>query len=125
MREPHRIPLDSLDPETWEPGYWARFRREVMDRAAFELARRGRREPITVSQVVGSWARALVPAALAAAAAAIFLLPAPPATGTSEARLAGIEEILTGELEEPPIPVVLASDAAGGEVASDPQIEGF
>ncbi|NIP59921.1 MAG: hypothetical protein GWM92_16540 [Gemmatimonadetes bacterium] len=125
MRDPHRIPLDALDPETWEPGYWVRFRRKVMDRAALELARRGRRRPVTVSQVVGSWARALVPAAVVAAAASIFLLPAPPATGASEARLAGIEELLTGELEELPIPVVLASEGAGDEPTAEPEIEGF
>lgn len=125
MRDSDRIPLEVLDPGTSKPGYWDRFRREVMDRAATELARRGRRGPVTVSQVVGSWARALVPAAVAAAAAAILLLPAPPATGASEARLAGIEELLTGDLEEPPIPVVLAAEEGGSEPALDPETEGF
>ena len=70
--------LATLDPGAHDSAYWIRFRSSVVAGAAGELARR-RRSEATVGDLVLSWSRALVPAAMLAAAAAAFLLfkPAP------------------------------------------------
>ncbi|MBI4521250.1 MAG: hypothetical protein HY701_10460 [Gemmatimonadetes bacterium] len=61
-----RAPLGSLDPEVWDPGFWERFHRRVLARAAGELARRRSSAP-RVNDLLLSWSRAVVPAALLAA----------------------------------------------------------
>jgi hypothetical protein len=66
--------LGTLDPAAHVPGYWTDFRRRVMLAAAPELARRRRWAEVTVSDVVFSWSRTLVPSAMMAAAVAGFLL---------------------------------------------------
>jgi hypothetical protein len=66
--------LGSLDPGARDPGYWADFQRTVLLAARPELARRRKLAELTVSDVVFSWSRALVPAAMMAAATAAFLL---------------------------------------------------
>lgn len=62
--------LATLDPERSDAGYWHRFHRWVLKAAAPELARRRRQRPMTVSEMVFSWWRALVPIAMATAALA-------------------------------------------------------
>jgi hypothetical protein len=66
--------LGALDPGERAPGYWRNFERTVLAAARPELARRRRLAEITVSEVVFSWSRALVPAAMVAAATAAFLI---------------------------------------------------
>lgn len=61
-----RAPLGSLDPEVWDPGFWERFHRRVLARAAGELARRRSSAP-HIDDLLLSWSRAVVPAALLAA----------------------------------------------------------
>ena len=63
-----------LDPGRDDPGYWTGFRNTVMERARLELARRREAMRLTVPTVLFGWARGLVPAALAAAAIAGFMV---------------------------------------------------
>ncbi len=97
--------LYELDPSSHDPKYWIRFRSWVMNGAALELARRRMVTQMTVGDVVQSWARALVPTALLAAALAGILLwsfgPVPPIT---------VEELLVSEIQGETIPM-LASPA--------------
>jgi hypothetical protein len=83
--------LSSLDPARLEPRYWHEFRRGVMLSAQAELARRRRAAEVTVSDVVSSWSRALVPAAVVASLAAFFALKQGAVEAPSPIRL---EEIL-------------------------------
>jgi hypothetical protein len=66
--------LTSLDPADRDPRYWFEFHRGVMLSSGAELARRRRLAEVTVSDVVFSWSRGLIPAAAAAAVAAFFAL---------------------------------------------------
>ena len=87
-----------LDPERSDPGYWGRVHRWVVTAAAPELARRRRAAGANVSDVMLSWWRALVPAALATALLAVMMLlqerpePAPVAyVDMSEILVVGVE----------------------------------
>jgi hypothetical protein len=97
--------LSMIDPASRDPNYWMRFRSWVLSGASRELARRRMMAQLTVGDVVGSWARALVPTALLAAVLAGVLLwrsgmPVP----------MSVEELLVSEIEGETIPV-LASPA--------------
>ncbi|TVP50022.1 MAG: hypothetical protein EA350_01155 [Gemmatimonadales bacterium] len=106
-----RVPLESLDPATREPEYWARFHDAVLRAASPELARR-RAMPLTISGVLLSWSRALVPGAAAAAAIAGILL-VPLADGDDSSLLFGVEDILREEAVRADLaPAFLASDAS-------------
>lgn len=73
----------ALDPGRDDPGYWDRFQERTLGLLEPELARRRRSlEGLTVSDVVTSWSRTVVPLAMAAAAVAVMVLwnqPADPA----------------------------------------------
>jgi len=69
--------LGELDPGRDSATYWMRFHRSTVEAATFELARRRRIAARTVTGVVSSWSRAVVSAALAAAAAAGLFLAQP------------------------------------------------
>ena len=102
-----RARLGVLDPASDDPAYWRRFHDAVMERSQGVLAAR-RKQSVTVEGLVLSWGRVVLPAALAAVAAAAVLLPgAPP----PDAEVAGVEEVLemptTGE---DPLPAFLHSD---------------
>ena len=104
--------LASLDPGRRDPRYWPEFQRAVMLSAGAELARRRRLAELTVSDVVFSWSRGLVPAAAAASLAAFFLLR--PAAAPSPAPLR-LEEALFADNVE-----VSASDVSNdlaGEIS--------
>ena len=107
--------LQALDPATQDPHYWVRFRGWVLSAAAGELARRRLMAELTVGDVVASWARALVPTAvLAAAVAGVVLLRA---EAYSEERPIGVEELLVSDIPGETIPVMLAPDRTDGVVA--------
>lgn len=111
------IDLRSLDPGESSAGYWNRFHAEVMGAAEMELARR-RAAALSVSGVLLSWSRAVVPAAaVAAAVAGILLVPAPPAPEASSALGMGVEEILREEAVRAELaPVFLSSDESPDDV---------
>lgn len=69
--------LGEIDPGRDSATYWMRFHRGTVEAAAFELARRRRAAQRTVTGVVSSWSRAVVSAALVAAAAAGLFLAQP------------------------------------------------
>jgi len=85
----------ALDPETYDPNYWLRFRGWVVSGAAAELARRRLMARLTVGEVMSSWARTLVPTAMLAAAVAAMLLVR---SGSFEAAPIALEELLVTEI---------------------------
>jgi len=65
----------ALDPGRGDPGYWSRFQNRTLALVEPELARRREAlDRMTVSEVVTSWSRAVVPVAMVAAAAAVMVL---------------------------------------------------
>lgn len=100
-----RTSLAFLDPQSGDPGYWERFKHQVLVLAGPELARRRAVRPVTVSDVVMGWRNALVPTALlAAAVAGLLLMQGRPLVQTAPI---GVEELLVSGLEEP-IPAMFA-----------------
>jgi len=107
--------LGTLDPASRDPNYWFRFRGWVMTGASRELARRRLMAELTVGDVLTSWARAVVPAAvLAAALAGVFLMRGGVAP---EEHPIGVEELLVLDIPSETVPVLLSPDAATGVVA--------
>lgn len=108
--------LSSLDPAQREPRYWFEFHRGVMLSASGELARRRRLAEVTVSDVVFSWSRALVPAAAMASLVAFFALRSATVNAPSPLRL---EEILweSADASATDISASEVSDAAVGEIS--------
>ena len=111
--------LSALDPEGTDPGYWHRFHLWVVDSAAPQLARRRRLAGSSVSDVMFSWWRTLVPAALATAAVAAAMLwhdrpsPAPVAyVDVDEILMVGIEapEMPSFEMATPDGAIVLVNE---------------
>jgi hypothetical protein len=108
--------LRFVDPATDDAHYWLRFRAWVMKRAAGELARRRLMAELTMGDVVASWARAVVPTAVAAAVVAgLVLLRGVGVAGTPMP--VGVEELLVVGLEGDAIPSALAADEATASVA--------
>ena len=66
--------LEILDPGHDRPGYWGDRRAAIMDRVAFELARRRAAARQSVAAVLTGWSRSLIPVAVAAAAIAAVLV---------------------------------------------------
>jgi hypothetical protein len=102
--------LAALDPGSHEPTYWARFGDWVMSEAGAELTRRRSARRVTVADVLSSWARTVVPTALAAAAVAglVLLRAAPPIPGPEAM---GVEELLVSDLEGLTIPSLLSPES--------------
>lgn len=108
MSDPWQTTPSGLDPEDRERGYWRRFRARTVAMAESELARRRELARLTVSDVVASWSRVVVPAALAAAVAgALMLGSGPPPSDPAEPAV--VEELLDAGAEA--APVLLGSEA--------------
>lgn len=99
--------LSSLDPGHTDASYWVRFHRDAIRRSRPDLARRRRDADLSVLGLMSSWGRAVVPAALAAAAAAGIFLIQPPAQAAPGPLL--VEEVLSLGLSEP-IPGMTTSE---------------
>ncbi len=96
-----------LDPAVEDPNYWLRFQGWVVTSARAELTRRRLMVELTMGDVMSSWARALVPSALLAAAVAGLLAVGPPAPSSAPL---SVEELLVSGLDgEDPIPDRTAS----------------
>ena len=92
--------LRSFDPGASESGYWFRFHQTVMSAARGELARRRMTAGVSVSELVVSWSRTVVPSAVLAAAVAAFVLlrtGAPLPTDQADGPLA-LEDVLLAEV---------------------------
>lgn len=103
-----KVPLDVLDPERDDPGYWDRFQARVLEAVAPVLAER-RRERITVGDVMLSWSRLVLP--LAAAAAALGVLIPRVALQDEVVAVAGVEDVIGVPADGgEPLPAFLHSD---------------
>ena len=125
MRKEKRITLlRALDPAHDRPGYWERFRAEIVERAAFELARRRDRARESVELVLSGWSRSLVPVAVAAAVIAAIML------GSESARDAGsgaplvLEDVLATDLGDEVLQTVIDGEAHASTVAFMAFVEG-
>ena len=105
--------LSMLDPGMTDPGYWPRFHHWVVNAAGPELARRRRAAASTVSGVVLSWWRTLVPVALVTAvlAAAMLVRQRPSATPVA---YVDVDEILMVGIEAPEMPAFEMAAPDGG-----------
>lgn len=113
--------MQHLDPERGHPGYWDRFHARTTRLAAPELARRRRNPGMTVSGVVSSWSRTLVPLTMAAAAAALAVLYGDTRrTAPLDTSPVGVERVVE-ELDGTAPPSILggSSDTDIGTVAAD------
>lgn len=108
--EPRERPLTPLDPARGDPNYWSRFHRRTSALAAPELARRVRRSGETVSGVVTTWSRAIVPLAAAAAATAALLILAEPAVDSEVPVAAEIGAMVESGSGEDPMSALLDSE---------------
>jgi hypothetical protein len=111
--------LAMLDPELDDPGYWPRFHRWVVTSAAPELARRRRTAALTVPDVMLSWWRTLVPAALATAVLAGALLLRDGRARPAPVAYVDVDEILMVGIEAPEMPAFEIADAEGGIVLAN------
>ena len=103
--------LRGLDPATDDPNYWLRFQGWVVSAAGAELARRRLLVQLTMGDVMSSWARALVPGALLAAAVAGLLAVGPPTAPAVS--VVSVEEMLLAGLDEgDPIPAQSVSSVS-------------
>jgi hypothetical protein len=107
--------LSMLDPEGVDPGYWHRFHHWVVNSAGPQLARRRRAAALTVSDVVFSWWRTLVPAALATAmlATAMLMRERP---SVEPVAYVDVDEILMVGIEAPEMPTFEMADPDGAIV---------
>ena len=109
--------LRVLDPSQDDPSYWFRFRGWVMKEAEGELARRRMSVDLTVEDLLESWARTVIPVAMAAGIAAITLIRSSPDDDPKVFMAVGVEELLVREIPAQTQPVLLSPDAAEGTVA--------
>lgn len=108
--------LGALDPAERTPGYWSNFKRTALLAARPELLRRRKLAELTMSDVMFSWSRTLVPAAMMAAATAAFLLirsdtPSPFPVRLEEALSEGIEVAGTAPSVDFEVEISFASES--------------
>ncbi len=97
--------MELLDPGYMDPAYWMRFRAKVVRHGGPELARRRLMGDPSLPEVVMSWARAVVPAAVLAAALAGLLILHD--HSVSQPRTVGVEELLVAGVQGSTIPAEL------------------
>lgn len=119
-----RASLELVDPGYRSPGYWRRFHAAVMERAAFELARRRRLARESVAAVLSGWSRRLIPVAVAAAAVAVFVIGSEVRHAADSAPPLVLEDVLASEVEDGALPVVMSVQAPASPVAFMALVEG-
>lgn len=125
MRNEKRITLlQALDPAHDRPGYWERFRAEIMERAAFELARRRELARESVELVLSGWSRSLVPVAVAAAVIAAIMLGSETTRDPGPGTPLVLEEVLATDLGDEVLQTVIAGEAHASTVAFMAFVEG-
>lgn len=100
--------LSVLDPARGDPNYWLRLRAWVMGAAARELSRRRLMAQLTVGDVMHSWARTVVPTAVATALLAGLLVFR--GSALSAPLPIGVEELLVSEIQGETIPMMLEAE---------------
>lgn len=125
MRNEKRITLlRALDPAHDRPGYWERFRAEIMERAAFELARRRELARESVELVLSGWSRSLVPVAAAAAVIAAIMLGSENTQDPGPGTPLVLEEVLATDFGDEVLQTVIAGEAHASAVAFMAFVEG-
>ncbi|MGI9627187.1 MAG: hypothetical protein ACR2QM_10160 [Longimicrobiales bacterium] len=98
--------LLGLDPEAQDAGYWVEFRRQVLDRAVGELARRREQVRLSIPGVLSGWSRSLIPVSLAAAVIAGIMVMSERQAVDAPVPLA-LEELSRAETEDGPFDDVM------------------
>ena len=125
MRNEKRITLiRALDPAHDRPGYWERFRAEIMERAAFELARRRELARESVELVLSGWSRSLVPVAVDEAVIAAIMLGSETTQDPGPGTPLVLEEVLATDLGDEVLQTVIAGEAHASAVAFMAFVEG-
>ncbi len=106
--------LEVLDPGRGRPGYWRDRRAAIMDRVAFELARRRAVARESVAAVLTGWSRSLIPVGVAAAAIAGVLVTAEARREAQPEPQLVLQDILGDEADE----LVFESLPSTGRTAS-------
>ncbi len=116
--------LRALDPGHEQPGYWTEARARIMDRVAFELARRRAAARESVASVLSGWSRSLIPAAVAAAAiAAVLVSTEARENGVPEAQLV-MQDMLGESANDAAFEILLSADRTGSAGAFMALVEG-
>ncbi len=116
--------LRALDPGHERPGYWTETRARIMDRVAFELARRRAAARESVASVLSGWSRSLIPAAVAAAAiAAVLVSTEARESGVPEAQLV-MQDMLGESANDAAFEILLSADRTGSAGAFMALVEG-
>ena len=116
--------LEVLDPAGENPGYWDWFRGRIMERAAFELARRREAARESVVAVLSGWSRSLIPVAAAAALIAAIMVASEARQDLQPAPQLVLEDVLGGGLGESAFQAALSADAISSPVAFMTFVEG-
>lgn len=113
-----------MDPEYDRPGYWGRLRNRVMERAAFELARRRRIARESVAAVLSGWSRSLIPVAVAAAAIAALLVGGEVRQAAEHIAPLALEDVLANEVEDGALQAVMSGRDPANPVVFMALVEG-
>ena len=116
--------LEVMDPGHGHPGYWDRFRARIMERAVFELARRGELARESVAAVLSGWSRSLIPVALAAAVIAAFLVGNEARRNAAAGPLLALEDVLASDMAGGPFEAVMNGEMHANPVAFMALVEG-
>lgn len=116
--------LEIVDPGYRSPGYWERCHATVMERAAFELARRRALARESVAAVLSGWSRSLIPVAVAAAAVAAFLVGSEVRHAADASPPLVLEDVLANETEDRALEAVMGGQVPANPVAFMALVEG-
>jgi len=116
--------LRVLDPAHDRPGYWERFRAEIMERAAFELARRRDRARESVELVLSGWSRSLIPVALAAAVIAAIMVGSEAVRDSGSGAPLVLEDVLATDFSDEVLETAITGEAHSSSVAFMAFVEG-
>ena len=116
--------LRVLDPAHDSPGYWERFRAEIMERAAFELARRRDRARESVELVLSGWSRSLIPVALAAAVIAAIMVGSEAVRDSGPGVPLVLEDVLASDFSDEVLETAITGEAHSSSVAFMAFVEG-
>lgn len=116
--------LEALDPGHERPGYWNDARARIMDRVAFELARRRAAARESVAAVLSGWSRSLIPAAVAAAAIAAVLVSTEVRQRGEPAPQLVMQDMLGEGADDGAFEILLSADHTGSAGAFMTLVEG-
>ncbi len=122
--EEPRASLEAVDPGYGLPGYWDRFQATVMERVAFELARRRKLARESVAAVLSGWSRSLIPVAVAAAAVAAILVGSEVRHAADAVPPLVLEDVLANEVRDGALQALMSGQTPASPVAFMALVEG-